>query len=271
MGIRGSTTFEIGAAANNAAAGVPPLYIPAILIQLAVFVTAGYHWRLRFYPTDVLSPRGDGRFSVSLQLMSTGATVRAVQELTVLDHAALVPPRLLSAAPPRYFAYEYGGYGDQIRHFSSAGMDLDRTSLLEQCTAYVRDGRLLLQFTVTVCPEDPGQTPGAVARIDVPPSDMLGQLGEVLERGEGSDITFLVDGELFPAHRIILAMRSSVFRAELYGEMKENGAAATVAIGDMRPDAFRALLRYIYTDASPADIISSNSNKDEGDDDGSEA
>lgn len=46
---------------------------------------------------------------------------------------------------------------------------------------------------------------------------MLGQLGEVLETMEGTNVTILIDGKPFPVHKIILATRSPVFKTDLYG------------------------------------------------------
>ncbi|KAB8112811.1 hypothetical protein EE612_051545, partial [Oryza sativa] len=37
----------------------------------------------------------------------------------------------------------------------------------------------------------------------------------------GADVTFQVGGETVAAHRAVLAARSRVFRAELFGPMKE--------------------------------------------------
>ncbi|CAL4983176.1 unnamed protein product [Urochloa decumbens] len=57
-------------------------------------------------------------------------------------------------------------------------------------------------------------------------------------------------GELFKAHRAVLATRSMVFMAELFGNMKEK-AASCVKIDDIVPNAFRAMLHFIYTDSLP--------------------
>ena len=45
-------------------------------------------------------------------------------------------------------------------------------------------------------------------------------------------------------------MRSPVFKAELFGHMKE-AKEQLVTIEDMQPDVFRALLHFIYTDSLP--------------------
>ncbi|KAJ1280806.1 hypothetical protein BS78_04G261300 [Paspalum vaginatum] len=80
----------------------------------------------------------------------------------------------------------------------------------------------------------------------VPDSDMHRHLDHLLSSGE-----FRVSGETFSAHRLVLAARSPVFRAELYGPMREGGRAAVIQIDDMEPQVFRALLSFIYTDVWP--------------------
>ncbi|KAF8662655.1 hypothetical protein HU200_056257 [Digitaria exilis] len=45
-------------------------------------------------------------------------------------------------------------------------------------------------------------------------------------------------------------MRSPVFKAELYGPMRE-GSAQLVTIEEMQPAVFKAMLHFIYTDSLP--------------------
>lgn len=61
----------------------------------------------------------------------------------------------------------------------------------------------------------------------------------------------MVGGEVFMAHRIVLAARSSVFKAELYGQMKEKYRMTCIQIDDMDPRVFKAMLSFIYTDKFP--------------------
>jgi speckle-type POZ protein len=93
----------------------------------------------------------------------------------------------------------------------------------------------------------------AVSRVEVPPPDLPECLGRLLEEGVGTDVTIHVGEETFAAHRIVLAMRSPVFRAQLYGPMRDKGEQEQhLAVEDMQPSVFRALLGFIYTDALPA-------------------
>ncbi|XP_047057733.1 uncharacterized protein LOC124664199 [Lolium rigidum] len=68
------------------------------------------------------------------------------------------------------------------------------------------------------------------------------------------DVTFIVEQTEIPAHRLVLALRSPVFAAELLGEMRES-TARRVRVDDMRASTFRAMIRFIYTDELPIKAI----------------
>ncbi|KAG2580075.1 hypothetical protein PVAP13_6NG269800 [Panicum virgatum] len=84
-----------------------------------------------------------------------------------------------------------------------------------------------------------------------PPPDIGTHLGLLLDCADGSDVSFVVDGERFPAHRAVLAARSPVFKAQLLGPTSK-ARASSVTVPDMAPATFRAMLRFVYTDACPA-------------------
>jgi hypothetical protein len=77
---------------------------------------------------------------------------------------------------------------------------------------------------------------------EVPPFDMI---------FEEPDVIFEVEGEAFPAHKRVLAMHSPVFKAELYGTMREHDMER-ITIGEMQPVVFETLLHFIYTGSLPA-------------------
>ncbi|GJN34162.1 hypothetical protein PR202_gb22805 [Eleusine coracana subsp. coracana] len=66
-----------------------------------------------------------------------------------------------------------------------------------------------------------------------------------------ADVAFLVEGETFKAHRLVLAARSPVFKAELFGSMAES-TASSITIHDMRASTFRSMLFYMYHNVLPA-------------------
>jgi hypothetical protein len=72
----------------------------------------------------------------------------------------------------------------------------------------------------------------------------------------GGDVTFKVGGELITAHKCILAASSPVFKVEFFGPNPGNdkntstaAAAAHIQIEDMKPEVFKAMLHFIYTDS----------------------
>lgn len=91
----------------------------------------------------------------------------------------------------------------------------------------------------------------ARAPVSVPPSDLHRHLGDLMLREEGADVTFEVGGATFAAHRCVLAARSPVFRAELFGPMKESAATGTIRVDDMEAQVFSSLLTFVYTDSLP--------------------
>nr|CAB3485819.1 unnamed protein product [Digitaria exilis] len=89
-------------------------------------------------------------------------------------------------------------------------------------------------------------------RIKVPPSNLCQDYAGMLEKKEGADVTFSVDGHLFPAHRCVLAARSPFFQAEFFGPMKKNPAHDMIMVADdIKPTIFEAILHFMYTDSLP--------------------
>ena len=78
---------------------------------------------------------------------------------------------------------------------------------------------------------------------------LSGDFYDLYKSGEHADVTFVVSGVRFPAHRIILAGRCAYFKVLLFGEMKEArlGPGAEIPFSDTTPEAFGALLEYIYS------------------------
>ena len=63
-----------------------------------------------------------------------------------------------------------------------------------------------------------------------------------------SDVTFLVEGQTFHAHRIALLASSDTFRAMFDGHYKEK-EASTIPIPNIRFVVFESMMRCIYTGA----------------------
>ncbi|CAL5007497.1 unnamed protein product [Urochloa decumbens] len=227
-------------------------------IRSAVFDVAGYDWVIFFYPDGfgdlhdaaagggIGAGAGGGGFdlvSAYLRLLTTGrGKVRASCDLRLVNPATGAS----ASAHPALVA---------IREFDP---DSESGSKICPCLyigrgelegTYVRNDRLTMECVVTVKKDPKVSKSKPFPSIRVPPSNLKRQLAGLLESREGSDVTFAVAGETFAAHRLVLAMRSPVFKAELCGPMREAGTERPIVIEDMQPDVFRAMLYFIYTDS----------------------
>jgi speckle-type POZ protein len=126
---------------------------------------------------------------------------------------------------------------------------------------YVRDDRLSVQCTVDVLeeysPEAAVETRNCFVCV-VPPPTIAQDLHKLLLADESGyeerrrrcmepDVTFVVEETEIQAHKLVLAMRSSVFAAEF--RWHTNGTR--LSIDDISASTFRAMLRFIYTDELP--------------------
>ncbi|KAM0905552.1 hypothetical protein ACQ4PT_017302 [Festuca glaucescens] len=180
--------------------------------------------------------------SVSLKLVSISAEdVPALFDLRLVNKASglsssldscLESPRVFSSLDPSKDAFAVG---------------VIKKSKLEE-SALLQDDCLMIECDLTVIKEP---LVAETVEVQIPPSNLSDNLGKLLETGDKADVEFIVKGEVFPAHKIVLAMRSPVFNAELYGPMRDQ-TSRKITVEDMQPAVFKALLHFIYTDSLPS-------------------
>ncbi|PUZ50639.1 hypothetical protein GQ55_6G074500 [Panicum hallii var. hallii] len=212
-----------------------------MLITSGTFYVGGHDWAIRFYPNGFEWNCRDC-ISVYLELLGEGAVVSASCDLRLVDQTTGSSSSLHNT-PLREFSSD-----DDSRFAPETGMFMNRSKL--ESSDYLRDDHLTIQCIVTVKKAPLVSATAFLNRIEAPPSNITEQLGKLLDAEEGTEVTFSVGGETFAAHKMVLAMRSPVFRAELYGPMSE-ATAQRVTIQDMQPAVFRALLHFLYTDSLP--------------------
>ncbi|KAL3626060.1 BTB/POZ and MATH domain-containing protein 2 [Castilleja foliolosa] len=208
------------------------------------FMVGGYTWAIYFYPDGKSVEDNATYVSLFIALASEGTDVRALFELTLLDQSGRERHkvhthfgRALESGP---YTLKYRGSMWGYKRF------FKRTTL--ETSDYLKDDCLHVHCCVGVVRS---HTEGPkIYTITLPPSDIGQQFGRLLESGNGTDVNFEVDDETFSAHKLILAARSPVFRAQLYGPMKDEDTRC-IKVEDMKAPIFKALLHFIYWDTLP--------------------
>jgi len=214
-------------------------------IRSGTFSVGGHEWAIRFHPDGYSSSSGNGDtdfISVYLELLDKDAKVRASCDLSLVVQNTGLSTSVHKTGPRIFHQGQNSAFAPQTNVF------MKRNELV--ASGYLRNDRLTIESVVTVMMKPQVTTTEFLNKIDLPPSSIIENLGNLLETEEGADVRFSVGGETFAAHRLVLAMRSPVFKAELYGTMME-GRSQLVTIQDMQPAVFRALLHFIYTDYLP--------------------
>ncbi|CAO2201077.1 unnamed protein product [Urochloa humidicola] len=229
------------------------------------FIAGGYEWFICYYPNSLYH---HDSIDLCLHLQSSqGARVKISSGVSLLDPKASLPPlQLVMPSPPLGFDSDDGDRR-MVTHWVPK-------SLLSEHPAqrYLHEsGSFMFEWTITVLPDMlaptsmplpmpkllatdvkplPMPMPEQEAMPNIPATTTIAVEPSPKPKVPAPDVTFSVGGELFQAHKLILTMRSPVFKALLSGAAAAMTEAA-IEVFDMQPDVFEALLRYIYTDTLP--------------------
>ncbi|XP_042516281.1 BTB/POZ and MATH domain-containing protein 2-like isoform X2 [Macadamia integrifolia] len=236
--VNGSHQFKINGYSLSKGLGIGKY------IASDTFMVGGYDWAIYFYPDGKSIEDNATYVSLFIALASEGTDVRALFELTLLDQSGKERHkvhshfgRTLESGP---YTLKYRGSMWGYKRF------FKRTAL--ETSDYLKDDCLSVHCSVGVVRS---RTEGPkIYSITVPSSDIGQNFGQILESGKGTDVNFEVDGEIFAAHKLVLAARSPVFRAQLFGPMKDRNAQC-IKVEDMEAPVFKALLHFIYWDDLP--------------------
>ncbi|XP_061349154.1 BTB/POZ and MATH domain-containing protein 2-like isoform X1 [Gastrolobium bilobum] len=236
--VRGSHRFKITGYSLSKGIGIGKY------IASDIFSVGGYDWAIYFYPDGKSVEDNATHVSLFIALASEGTDVRALFELTLLDQSGKERhkvhshfERTLESGP---YTLKYRGSMWGYKRF------FKRTAL--ETSDYLKDDCLSVHCSVGVVKS---HTEGPkIYSIAILPSNIGQQFGKLLESGKGSDVSFEVNGEIFAAHKLVLAARSPVFRAQLFGPMKDQNTRC-INVEDMEAPVFKALLHVIYWDSLP--------------------
>jgi len=86
-------------------------------------------------------------------------------------------------------------------------------------------------------------------------TDTLKVLSEFREEGTLCDVTILVDGKTYPAHKNVLASCSDYFKAMFTGGMRES-RQSEIVLESISSDVFEQILKYIYEGSFSIEMMS---------------
>ncbi|KAF3323068.1 speckle-type POZ family protein [Carex littledalei] len=189
-------------------------------IASSTFNFEGYEWAIHYYP------RYKGKYNqfLSLKLLSKAINVCAEFSFNLLDENET---SIMSSPLPTLsctFIGDGKGYGS-IFHVNEF-MDMYSIFIIS-CKIRVLSG------------------PRNV--VNMISGGLHEHMEKLLNMSDKFDVTFEVEGKKISAHRLIVAARSPVFEAELFGSMAEVNMKC-IRIEDMKADVFMAMLRFMYTD-----------------------
>ncbi|KAF7063364.1 hypothetical protein CFC21_069888 [Triticum aestivum] len=176
-------------------------------LRSPAFSIGDYEWCIHYFPDGSKSEAGEGYVSVFLVLLTKNAEVRAIFNLMLVEPVGGKSIVVCSFKEPLVFDPKRISWG--------------KTKFMKTTTEveslYLRNDCLVIECEVSVIKE--------TLEVHVPPSRLLDNLAKLLEGKKGADATFKVQGEVFSAHKVLLATQSAVFDAEFYGPMGDKRGA----------------------------------------------
>lgn len=208
-------------------------------------------WAIRLYPAG--TAEASGSCSCNLVKMA-GPSCRASMEFRIMVNSGVATTRKVSAKTFNDLRAEWG-----IGHL------INSYNIEEQNNPYVRDDVLTIKVSMTVYGDIVRTTrestlvttatraSGPITHIATPPlSAPPSYMASLFGQKSLADVTIVLSNRRkLDAHRVVLAMRSDVFKSMLSSRMAESNTNQIV-IDDCEPKTVRAFIQYLYTDQLPA-------------------
>ncbi|CAM0902897.1 unnamed protein product [Alopecurus aequalis] len=203
------------------------------------FIVGGHRWSIDYLPNGS-NPYCADYISLCVVFLDDNVAeyVKVWFRFSFIDEVEKQEVTLIRAASTSSFCSNDKTWGE---------LRFIKRDVLEQ-SKNLKNDRFTIRFDIMICKDFNTENAGAT---EVPLSGIGQHFNHLLQTKVGADVTFEVSGETFAAHRCVLAARSTVFMAQLFGCMKEGTEADVIQIKDMKAKVFKALLSFIYTDAFP--------------------
>ncbi|XP_044954847.1 BTB/POZ and MATH domain-containing protein 1-like [Hordeum vulgare subsp. vulgare] len=221
-----------------------------LYIMSKTFRIGGHDWAIQYYPygqkqKDDGNKEADGEHaSVFLYLMDAAkGNVRANYWFSLQDPASPATGEKNKRG---------GGTTDFSSKVSAWGYRKFVSKADLAASGCIKDDCLVIKCTIEVITSEHFDDHGEDAVVAVPPSELINNVGGLLDNGLKADMTVKIGlFKRFKVHACILAAQSPVFRAQLCGSMLES-RRSSIRIKDVDATVFEVLLHYMYKDSLPA-------------------
>ncbi|OXU31614.1 hypothetical protein TSAR_003067 [Trichomalopsis sarcophagae] len=205
-----------------------------------------YKWKICLYPKGYNEISKD-YYSIGIYncgIMRRTRAVTAIVSLSIINQNDEKIALCSFVIENEFWYRNYPSYHHVCKKF------VKQSIIMDEANKILTNGQLIIKFKVDV--DSPQREPNQNMKRKSDQTDVnlqqllkIRKLENLMNDKEYCDISFLVDGKTFKAHKCILAKESPVFDAMFKIDMKEK-LLNEVIIEDIRPDIFEKLLRYMY-------------------------
>ncbi|KAF7046056.1 hypothetical protein CFC21_055107 [Triticum aestivum] len=209
-------------------------------INTGPFIVGGHDWLIEYYPNGAY-PSCANFISLYVSLFHDDEKLDARVSFSLVDQVERQTPMYIHAT----------NRACRFDNDVSWGTNKFLTREALERSAHLKGDSFTIRCDIMVRKDHNTEDAGGHG-TKVLLSDIDQHFNILLQTKVGADVTFEVSGEMFTAHRCVLAARSKVFMTQLFGPMKEDiTTSGVIHVKDMRASVFMALLRFIYTDSCP--------------------
>jgi speckle-type POZ protein len=221
---------------------------PGSCLKSPIFSAGRYEWMLFYYPKGKEPGAGDQTHDVSVSfyifLRTIAKNVNAIFDLTLVESNGA-----LSTTKTKRLSQVFSN--DSFASHDVSGCWVEFFSQDDMMEDYLLDGHIVIVCTVTIMGPDFTREAGS-SFATAHSLEFRDHFANLWHDKDMLDITFVVKGELFKAHKLVLAARSPVFKNMLFGPTKK-GCSDRISINEIEPSVFKMMLHFIYTDSVPED------------------
>ncbi|PUZ50644.1 hypothetical protein GQ55_6G074800 [Panicum hallii var. hallii] len=161
-------------------------------IRSKTFSVGGFEWSIRYYP-DGINQKNEQYISLSLELMSKNAHVRALYAFRLKTTSVLVS-QWSCVEEPKIFIPE-----STRKCVSSKERFVERRYL--EASPFLESDHLVIECSIIILKDPLVSETGTTSEIVLPPSELSKDFEKLLELKQGADVTFSVKGEYFLCQR----------------------------------------------------------------------